>query len=54
VRFEVLTAASLMFGIVFWDVLPYNIPEDNSEHHRKGCVWRIMDLIFLLLQGDKN
>jgi hypothetical protein len=48
VRFQVLTAASMMFRIVFWDVLPRKkivdqrcidnhftrqyIPEDNSEH----------------------
>jgi hypothetical protein len=43
VRFQVLTAASMMFRIVFWDVLPCKIivdnyftrqyiPEDNSEH----------------------
>jgi hypothetical protein len=31
VRFQVLTAVSMMFRIVFWDVLPY-IPEDNCEH----------------------
>jgi hypothetical protein len=42
VRFQVLTAASMMFRIVFWDVLPCKmivdnhftqqyIPEDNSE-----------------------
>jgi hypothetical protein len=42
VRFQVLTAASMMFGIVFWDVLPCKmivdnhftrqyIPENNSE-----------------------
>jgi hypothetical protein len=29
-RFQVLTAESMMFRIVFWDVLPC-IPEDNSE-----------------------
>jgi hypothetical protein len=44
VRFQVLTAASMMFRIVFWDVLPCKIivdnhftrqyiPEDNSENH---------------------
>jgi hypothetical protein len=44
VRFKVLTAASMMFRIVFWDVLPCKIsganyftrqyiPEDNSEQH---------------------
>jgi hypothetical protein len=43
VRFQVLTAASMMFRIVFWDVLPCKmidnlftwqyIPEDNSEQH---------------------
>jgi hypothetical protein len=39
VRFQVLTAASMMFRIVFWDVLPCKIivdnyftgQEDNSE-----------------------
>jgi hypothetical protein len=42
VRFQVLTAASIKFRIVFWDVLPCKIivnnyftrqyiPEDNSE-----------------------
>jgi hypothetical protein len=42
VRFQVLTAASMMFRIVFWDILPCKmivdnlftrqyIPEDNSE-----------------------
>jgi hypothetical protein len=42
VRFQVLTVASMMFRIVFWDVLPCKmivdnnftrqyIPEDNSE-----------------------
>jgi hypothetical protein len=30
VRFQVLTAASMMFRVVFWQ---YN-PEDNSEHHK--------------------
>jgi hypothetical protein len=29
VRFQVLTAGSMMFRIVFWDV--QYIPEDNSE-----------------------
>jgi hypothetical protein len=37
VRFQVLTAASMMFGIVFWDVLPYftpqYIPEDSSQQN---------------------
>jgi hypothetical protein len=47
VRFQVLTAASMMFRVVFWDILPCkmivdrrfrgavrtHIPEDNSEHH---------------------
>jgi hypothetical protein len=44
VRFQVLTAASMMFRIVFWDVLPCKIivdnhftrqyiPEDNYELH---------------------
>jgi hypothetical protein len=43
VRFQVLTAASMMFRIVFWDVLPCKmivdhftwqyIPEDNSEQY---------------------
>jgi hypothetical protein len=44
VRFQVLTAASMMFRVVFWDVLPCKIivdnyfarqyiPEDNSEQH---------------------
>jgi hypothetical protein len=48
VRFQVLTAASMMFRVVFWDVLPCKmivdrrfrgayclhqyIPEDSSEH----------------------
>jgi len=42
-RFQVLTAASMMFRIVFWDVLPCKIivdhyftrqyiPEDNFKH----------------------
>jgi hypothetical protein len=42
VRFQVLTAASMMFRVVFWDILPCKmivdnhftrqyIPEDNSE-----------------------
>jgi hypothetical protein len=46
VRFQVLTASSMMFRIVFWDVLPRKIivdnyftwqyiPEDNSEHQRE-------------------
>jgi hypothetical protein len=47
VRFQVLTAASMMFRIVFWDVLPCKVIVDrrfrgayclhhqgsNSEHH---------------------
>jgi hypothetical protein len=47
VRFQVLTAASMMFRFDFWDILPCRtsetsvdnhftrqyIPEDNSEHH---------------------
>jgi hypothetical protein len=47
VRFQVLTVASMMFRIVFWDVLPCKmivdnhftqqyIPEDNSEHQKEG------------------
>jgi hypothetical protein len=31
VRFQVLTAASMMFRVVFWDILP----EDNSEQMGK-------------------
>jgi hypothetical protein len=27
VRFQVLTAASMMFRIAFWDVLPYKMME---------------------------
>jgi hypothetical protein len=47
VRFQVLTAASMMFRIIFWDVLPCkmivdrrfrgDIPEDNSEQP-EGCL----------------
>jgi hypothetical protein len=44
VRFQVLTAASMKFRIVFWDVVPCKIifddyftrqyiPEDNSEEY---------------------
>jgi hypothetical protein len=39
VRFQVLTAASMMFRVVFWDILPCKmitrqyIPEDNSEQN---------------------
>jgi hypothetical protein len=36
VRFQVLTAASMMFRAVFWVV--YN-PEDSSEHHIHGLSW---------------
>jgi hypothetical protein len=38
VRCQVLTAASMMFRVIFWDILPCKmitrqyIPEDNSEH----------------------
>jgi hypothetical protein len=46
VRFQVLTAASMMFRVVFWDVLPCRmivdnhftrqyIPEDNSEQEMR-------------------
>jgi hypothetical protein len=46
VRFQVLTAAIMMFRIVSWDVLPCKmivdnyftqqyIPEDDSEHELK-------------------
>jgi hypothetical protein len=46
VRFQVLTAASMMFRIVFWDVLQCKIivdnyfarqyiPEDNSEQNAR-------------------
>jgi hypothetical protein len=35
VRFQVLMAASMMFRIVFWDVLPCKmmIPEDGGSTH---------------------
>jgi hypothetical protein len=36
VRFQVLTAASMMFRIVFWDVLPYKMivdPDDGGSTH---------------------
>jgi hypothetical protein len=40
VRFQVLTAASMMFRIVFWDVLPCKmivdrllIPDDGGSTH---------------------
>jgi hypothetical protein len=46
VRFQDLMVASMMFRIVFWDVLPCKmivdnnftrqyIPDDNSEHHTR-------------------
>jgi hypothetical protein len=31
VRFQVLTAASIMFRVVFWDILPCKMIVDNSE-----------------------
>jgi hypothetical protein len=31
VRFQVLTAASMMFRIVFWDVLPCKIIVDRDD-----------------------
>jgi hypothetical protein len=33
VRFQVLTAASMMFRAVFWVVLPYIIPDDGGSTH---------------------
>jgi hypothetical protein len=35
VRFQVLTAASMMFRIVFWDVLPCKmiVPDDGGSTH---------------------
>jgi hypothetical protein len=38
VRFQVLTAASMMFRAVFWVILPCKMivdPEDSSEHRIK-------------------
>jgi hypothetical protein len=37
VRFQVLTAASMMFRVVFWDILPFVlgslIPDDGGSTH---------------------
>jgi hypothetical protein len=33
VRFQVLTAASMMFRVVFWDMLPSLIPDDGGSTH---------------------
>jgi len=44
VRFQVLTAASMMFRIVFWDVLPCKIIVDRRFrgayclHHRRSTI----------------
>jgi hypothetical protein len=58
VRFQVLTAASMMFIVVFWDILPCNsetsvdnnftrpyIPEDNSEHHGCLCLYVVLSCV---------
>jgi hypothetical protein len=56
VRFQVLSAASMMFRIVFWDVLPCQmivdnhftwqyIPEDNSEH--RSCTYLLVTIELL-------
>jgi hypothetical protein len=50
VRFQVLTAASMMFRAVFWVVLPYN-PEDSSEHLDRVCY---PSLIFRNLHGFED
>jgi hypothetical protein len=58
VRFQVLTAATMKFRIVFWDVLPCKmivvnyftrqyIPEDNSELQHQ-CLHRFKNLKYLI------